>query len=375
MFQKYNNTKFLLLNIFKSLAFGILLIIPTTICSAQNQGIPRDGKLLRSELWRPFDVNTAKGDFFVSPKGNDNWSGTLPEPNTTNTDGPFATIMRAKSAVRELKAKVYLPKGKAIDSRYVGTAYPFSKGKDIVVLIRQGFYSLAEPLVFTPEDGGERVETNLPSGAFEWHHLRDNYVTYAAYPGENPVISGAISVTGWKKEGNVWVAPFNHGDVSALIANGKKQTLARTPNSGYFTLRQTPASSSEIPFKQGDIKSWKDMQNNRINILLRWRTAYNSIDKIDEKNQIAYLKNPENGPDNNNGLLVVPPRYFVENVKALLDTAGEWFFDKEKKKSVIFRQTAFQILITQIFRCRRLTNWFNLRETKIILFEISGFMD
>jgi hypothetical protein len=62
------------------------------------------------------------------------------------------------------------------------------------VFIRQGVYPLHEPLVFTPEDGGERVETNLPSGAFEWHHLRDNYVTYAAYPGEKPVISGAVKV-------------------------------------------------------------------------------------------------------------------------------------------------------------------------------------
>ncbi|MDP2338403.1 MAG: DUF1349 domain-containing protein [Bacteroidota bacterium] len=314
------------------LVFNTLIIFPSIFISAQESGIARDGKLLRSELWQPFDLQTTKGDFYVSPKGNDNWSGTLAEPNATNTDGPFATIMRAKSAVRELKTKVYLPKGKAIDARYVGTAYPYWKGKDIVVLIRQGFYPLTEPLLFTPEDGGERVETNLPSGAFEWHHLRDNYVTYAAYPGEKPVISGADPVSGWKKEGKVWVATFNQGDVAVLIANGKKQTLARTPNSGYFTLRKTPSSSSEIPYKPGDIMNWKEMKDNRIAIILRWRTAYNSIDKIDEKKQVAFLKTPEDGPDNNNGLLVVPPRYYIENVKELLDTTGEWFFDKNKKE-------------------------------------------
>lgn len=300
--------------------------------SAQESGTNRDGKLLRSELWHPYDLQTTKGDFYVSPKGNDNWSGTLAESNATNNDGPFASITRAKLAVRELKTKVYLPKGKAIDARYVGTAYPYWKGKDIVVLIRQGFYSLTEPLLFTPEDGGERVETNLPSGAFEWHHLRDNYVTYAAYPGEKPVISGAIPVTGWEKEDQVWVAPFAQGDAAVLIANGKKQTLARTPNSGYFTLRKTPSSSSEIPFKSGEIKNWKDMKDNRIAILLRWRTAYNSIDRIDDKKQIAFLKTPEDGPDNNNGLLVVPPRYYIENVKELLDAPGEWFFDPNKKE-------------------------------------------
>ena len=297
----------------------------------QKQNTPkvRDGKLLRSELWFPFDGTNVKGDFFVSPEGNDSWSGTLDSPNISKSDGPFATIARAKAAVKELKSKVYLPKSKAIDARYSGSDHPFGKGKDIVVFVRKGFYSIKESLVFLPEDGGERVETNLPSGAFEWHHLRDNYVTYAAYPGEKPVISGAQPVKNWKKRGNIWVAPIDREDVPALIANGKKQVLARFPNKGYLTLRKTPGSTSEIPYNSGDLRNWKDMQDNRIVILLRWRTAYNSILKIDEKNQIAYLKEPEDGPGKNNGLLVVPPRYYIENVKELLDAPGEWYFDRK----------------------------------------------
>ena len=317
---------------------GLLLLSPglilatgsfKSLSTGDNPPTDRDGKLLRSELWKPFDASVVKGDFFVSPQGNDNWSGTLDAPNSSNTDGPFATIARAKLAVKALKSKVYLPKGKAIDARYSGSTHPYGKGKDIVVFIRNGFYPLSESLVFTPEDGGERVETNLPSGAFEWHHLRDNYVTYSAYPGEKPVISGAVPVTNWTKKGNVWVAPFSLEEVPALIANGKKQTLARFPNEGYLTLRKTPGSTSEIPFKAGDLKNWKEMQDNRIVILLRWRSAYNSIERIDEKNQIAWLKEPEDGPGKNNGLLVVPPRYYVENVKELLDAPGEWFFDKK----------------------------------------------
>ena len=321
------------LNLVRNIFFSCLVLIPIL---AGAQGVQsadsRDGKLLRSELWQPFDAKKVKGDFFVSPKGNDSWSGTLETPNATLTDGPFATITRAKLAVQELKSKVYKPKGKAIDARYSGTTYPFGKGKDIVVFIRDGFYPLAESLVFKPEDGGERVETNLPSGAFEWHHLRDNYVTYSAYPGESPVISGAVPVKNWKKIGKVWVAPFNGNEVPTLNANGKKQILARYPNNEYLTLRKTPANTSEMPFKPGDLKSWKEMQDNRIVILLRWRTAYNSIDRIDFKKQIAYLKEPEDGPNKNNGLLVVPPRYYIENVKELLDAPGEWFFDKKKQE-------------------------------------------
>jgi hypothetical protein len=312
----------------------LLLFLPGVFnAQAQQSSKVRDGKLLRSENWQPFDASKATADFYVSTDGNDNWSGTLAEPNASKSDGPFASLPRAMRAIRELKTKVYLPKGKAIDARYVGSSYPYRKGKDIVVMVRKGFYTLQETLNFNPEDGGERVETDLPSGAFEWHHLRDNYVTWAAYPGEHPVISGAVSLSNWHKgPKNVWTTSYKEGEVPSLILNGRKQILARTPNSGYFTLRKTPSSTSEIPFKPGDILPWKEMQDNRIVILLRWRTAYNSIDRIDQKQQLAWLKNPEDGPGGNNGLLVVPPRYYIENIKSLLDAPGEWFFDKTQKE-------------------------------------------
>ncbi|HHK41194.1 MAG TPA: hypothetical protein ENJ50_02150, partial [Planctomycetaceae bacterium] len=35
---------------------------------------------------------------FVAPNGNDQWSGTLPSPNDSKTDGPFATLQRARDA-------------------------------------------------------------------------------------------------------------------------------------------------------------------------------------------------------------------------------------------------------------------------------------
>jgi hypothetical protein len=43
---------------------------------------------------RPPDV-----DFFVSPQGNDMWSGKLADPG--ESDGPFATLPRARDAIRE----------------------------------------------------------------------------------------------------------------------------------------------------------------------------------------------------------------------------------------------------------------------------------
>ena len=40
-----------------------------------------------------------QAEFYVSPVGRDSWSGRLPEPNEAATDGPFATLGRARDAV------------------------------------------------------------------------------------------------------------------------------------------------------------------------------------------------------------------------------------------------------------------------------------
>jgi regulation of enolase protein 1 (concanavalin A-like superfamily) len=281
-----------------------------------------DGKLLRSEKWQKFSVEGKAADFYVSADGNDQWSGTLAKANDDQTDGPFATLLRAQRAVRELKAKVYFPKDDPIETRWIGSPHPLGKGKDILVLIRGGHYYLSEPLLFEPQDGGERVETNLPTGAFEYHKLKDHYVTYAAYPGETPILVGGKAVDGWRKENNVWKTKINADEATMLVIDGKKQVLARTPNSGYFTPPKISTATNELFFRPNELKQWDEMEGNRIHMLLRWHGGTNSIDHIDEKKSVAYFK--EEQP----GIIIVPPRYYVENVEALLDAPGEWFFKK-----------------------------------------------
>ena len=239
----------------------------------------RDGKLLQGDKWMKFSY-PEKADFYVSPSGNDSWSGTLPDPGNDKSDGPFLTIERAQKAVRDLKSKVYFPKDPPVEKRWIGSPHPLGRGKDILVYIRTGHYFLQKPLVFEPEDGGERVETNLPTGAFEYHKLKDHYVTYAAYPGEKPVISGEKPVTGWKMQGKTWIAPYDADTAAMLIINGKMQTLARTPDEGYFVPPAISKSTGELYFNKGDIKPWKDLEGNRIIMLLRWHTGINTIVKF-----------------------------------------------------------------------------------------------
>jgi hypothetical protein len=287
--------------------------------------VKAQGRLVRGVEKTEYAVPGTVADFYVSPTGNDAWSGKLPAPNKGGTDGPFATIAKAKAAVSSLKQSVYKPKKQAVDKRFKGTPHPFGIGRDILVLIRGGVYSLETGLEFTAADGGERVETDLPTGAFEYHELKDYYVTYAAYPGEKPILSGGERITGWQKEKNgSWKASIDRAEINDLYANGKRLTLARTPNSGYFYTDGQPTDSASFQFKAGDLKSWRDLETNRIHLTVRWSAIHSSIAKVDEKNHKAYLTTPN--PD----LLIVPPKYYVENLEALMDTANEWFYNNKQ---------------------------------------------
>lgn len=285
-----------------------------------------DGRFLHGQKWERFSVQIEKADFYVSPDGDNSWSGTLPSPNASYNDGPFGTIERAQEAVCLLKQNVYSEKKLPIEKRFIGSPHRYGDGRDILVLIRGGYYSLDKPLLFGSEDGGEIVETDLPTGAFEFHKLKDYFVTYAAYPGEIPIISGGKKITSWQKEKEKWVTDVKGMEIKKLLANGKVQILARTPNNGYFTPTEMPESTTEFRFRKGDIKQWSGIENNRIIMLLRWHTGTNSIASIDTENSVIHLA------ESQSGIIVVPPRYYIENVEELLDAPGEWFFDANTGK-------------------------------------------
>jgi len=62
--------------------------------------------------------------FYVAANGNDSWSGALAAPNASNTDGPFATLERARDEIRNVKKAAGLPE------------------TGVKVLVRGGVYSI-----------------------------------------------------------------------------------------------------------------------------------------------------------------------------------------------------------------------------------------
>jgi parallel beta-helix repeat protein len=139
---------------------------------------------------------------YVSLHGNDTWTGTLPEPNASRSDGPLASLTRARDLIRQLKT----------------TAGGLKQA--VRVQIRGGTYPLAETLSLGPEDSG----------------TAECVISYEAFPGERPVLCGGAKISGWKpyrgQIRSVLLAEVQAGkwNFRSLFAGGTRQIRARYPN-------------------------------------------------------------------------------------------------------------------------------------------------
>ena len=140
---------------------------------------------------------------YVAPEGNDKWSGATAQPNAQGTDGPVATLERARDVLRQKKP---------------------AAGEERRVVVAEGRYQLAKAFVLTPEDSG---------------------VTYEAAPGAHPIFSGGKVISGFKAgTDGLWVAhvpEVANGSwyFDQLFVNGHRAARARTPNKFYSYMGPT----------------------------------------------------------------------------------------------------------------------------------------
>ncbi|MFC1765171.1 hypothetical protein ACFL6U_24255, partial [Planctomycetota bacterium] len=135
-------------------------------------------------------------DIYVSVDGNAQADGSLAKP--------YGSLPDAVEAARAL--------------RKAGHTEP------VKIILRGGRHQLNQTLVLGLEDGSpsDSKAVVLPKyGAGE--SLGPAYLTFAAYPGEKPVLSAGVPVTGWKRlvsapaelpakaAGKVWVAEMPTG--------------------------------------------------------------------------------------------------------------------------------------------------------------------
>lgn len=236
-------------------------------------------------------------NFYVATNGRDTWSGTLPAPNEQNSDGPFATVVRARNAIRRLKQRNEL-------------------AKPATVFIRGGTYFLDDTLVFTPDDSG----------------TKDCPLTYAAYPGEKPILSGGTTIADpWKNyKGNIRVCTVrpvkNDGWVfRQLFVDGERQLRARIPNAGYYEIEK-PVDECAFKYEAGNFGKWKHLNDVEAVILHSWNESRLLVSELNEKDRIVrFVDAKARHPVNWSGATI--NRYYIENVLEGLDQPGEWYLD------------------------------------------------
>lgn len=131
------------------------------------------------------------GEIWISPKGSDFNDGTRQSPK--------ATLTSALRQAREWR--------RTEDNRIQG---------GITIYMEGGTYAFYEPVFIRPEDSGTKESPTIIRSVGD----------------EKVILSGGISINGWKKQGKVWVAdvPAFNGrplDFRQLWMNGKKAVRAR----------------------------------------------------------------------------------------------------------------------------------------------------
>jgi len=237
-------------------------------------------------------------EYHVALDGSDDHPGTA--------DRPFGTLPRAKEAVRE-KAKRGL-------------------AEDVTVWIHQGTYSLTEPLVFRPEDGGTQQFA----------------VTYAARPGERVVVSGGRRIVGWRPgEGQRWTTVVPKAKQGKwcfrnLFVGGQRAVRARSPNRdakpNCWQLKGVRWSDDRTRYAlnlpHGCLGEWQDPRAAEVMVAGNWAINRKRVQSIDTKTDTAVL-----APPHDHGPAYIFPRpgrwCYFENAPELLDQPGEWYLDRK----------------------------------------------
>ncbi|KPK80242.1 MAG: hypothetical protein AMJ81_12310, partial [Phycisphaerae bacterium SM23_33] len=246
------------------------------------------------------------------------------------TEGaPFATLTRAREAVRGLRAGGRPP-------------------GPVTVFVREGVYHLAETLTLTAEDSG----------------TSDAPVIYRAYPGETVELLGGRPIKGFvPHDGDVLKADvgaqgFDGVHFRQLFFDGRRMEPARYPNrnpddphggawayvdgerigmyavspgaedaEGDFWQKNVPELKRSFRVRLGDARPWSRPEEGEVSIFPRFNWSHHvlPIEGFDPATRTMRVGEGvfwEIRPGD---------RYAVRGLREELDAPGEWFLDREAR--------------------------------------------
>jgi Right handed beta helix region len=267
-------------------------------------------------------------DFYVARDGSDLWSGTRPAPDVQKTDGPFATLERARDAIRTLRETGHWPR------------------EGVTVSVRGGLYPLSHAFQLDANDSG----------------TAEGPIVYRSFPGEEVRLVGGAVVTGFKPvtdpaildrldesaRGKVLQADLRALGVSSFGSAGggglelffadKPMRLARWPNEGFVRIvdvlgktpvdvRGTKGCAEGIFTYEGDRpKRWVNEKDPWLHgyWFWDWFDQRQRVKAIDPARQTIELARPYHNYGYRKGQW-----YYAYNLLCEIDQPGEWYLDRE----------------------------------------------
>lgn len=196
---------------------------------------------------------------------------------------------------------------------------------DVCIRLTEGTYRLNQPIVVRPEDNNTRIVAD-----------------------GNVVISGGVKISGWRKEGKLYVAdvPEFNGrplEFRQLWVNGKKAVRARDVEDfeKMFRIRSIDKKKEVLYVPAAAVKKIQKAKYAEMVLHEMWCVANLRIKDIRIAGDSAAVTfhNPESHihfmhpwpspmvtTDGHNSA------FYLTNAKELLDTPGEWFLDTRANK-------------------------------------------
>lgn len=266
--------------------------------------------------------------FHVALTGRDDWSGIPAAPNKGHTDGPFATLERAREEIRRMKRRAGLPKG------------------GVMVELRGGVYALPQPFALTAADSGSAAAP----------------VIYRARPGAEVRLSGGKLLSGFRPitdpailnrlakpaRGKVFQTDLraqgisDYGQVTEnrleLFFQDRPMIPARWPNEGFARIADVVERDGHkihgLPgSKTGKFTYAGDRPGRWLEEKDIWLHGYWFWDWSDQRQKVAAIDPARRM------ITLVPPFhgygyrkgqwFYAFNVLAELDAPGEWFLDRQ----------------------------------------------
>lgn len=289
---------------------------------------------------------------YVATTGNDQWTGLVAEANAARTDGPFATLPRARDEVRRLLAA----------------------NRSARVMIRAGTYELSEPLQLSREDSGRAA----------------NPVVWSAFPGEvvqvvgsrrlpapTAVLTSSVSLPGAVRTTSAAGLPIRDygspgGGGVELFEGGVPLVLARWPNNGFSHIASVSADAPvEVRGHRGSAIGRFTYEGERP---ARWTSerdiwvhGYWFWDWAESRSKVQEVVPASHE------ISLAPPYhpygyragqwFYAYNVLAELDEPGEWFLDRTTGQLFVWPLSNAEL------RLSILPSLIDLRDASFIRFE------